>query len=199
LAVATWATAALYVLLAALLYRARPLFIATYPFLTMTAIAFTGASAVVLGWVAASRRWHQLPTLGTVCAAGVLLSFQFGALAGVRPEPVEHMAVLISEHRHANEPVGTYQAFVRNLVFYTRFKQIDLYDEGVALTFLESPERVLLVARAADLPRLESLSGVTVRRLAQLQYFNAAGVRLRTLLSPIAGEDFETVVLVSNR
>jgi hypothetical protein len=109
------------------------------------------------------------------------------------------MAALIRANRSANEPVGTYQAFVRNLVFYSRFRIVDLYDEGVALDFLKSPERVLLVVRAMDLPRLETIAGVSMRPIAQLQYLNTAGIRLRTILSPIPGEDFETILLVTNQ
>jgi len=199
LAAATWGTAALYAIIAVLLYRAQPLFISAYPTLTRLGIIATAASGAVLAWVAISRQWTRLPAIATTCAALLLLTFQFGALAGARPEPVEHMAALVRAHRAANEPVGTYQAFVRNLVFYTQFKNVDLYDEGVALDFLKSPERVLLVMRAADLPRLQAIAGVPVRAIAELQYLNTAGVRLRTLLSPIPEQDFETVLLVTNR
>ena len=167
--------------------------------LTLTGVAVIAASAAALFWIAATRKWERLPATASICAALLLLSIQFGALAGARPEPVEQMAALVAANRRANEPVGTYQAFVRNLVFYTRFKQVDLYDEGVALNFLKSPDRVLLVTRASDLPRLQSIAGVSVRPIAQLQYLNAAGVRLRTVLSPIPEQDFETIVLVTNR
>ena len=199
LAAATWTTVALFAAEAAFLYRAQTLFIGAYPALTVTGIIVTAAGAVALGWIAASRAWSRLPPVAAACAVSLLLSMQFGALAGVRPEPVEQMAALVKQHRQANEPVGTYQAFVRNLVFYTRFKQVELYDEAVALDFLKSPGRVLLVARAADLPRLQALAGVSVRLLARLDYLNAAGVRLRTILSPLPEQDFETVVLVANR
>ena len=199
LAAATWGTAALYAAMAILLYRARPLFISTYPWLTLLGVAVIAASAAVLAWVALSKRWARLPLTATICAGLLLLSLQFGALAGARPEPVEQMAALVRANRPADEPVGTYQAFVRNLVFYTRFQQVDLYDEGVALNYLKSPGRVLLVVRALDLPRLEALSGAAVRPIARLQYFNAAGVRLRTVLSPIPEQDFETILLVTNR
>jgi 4-amino-4-deoxy-L-arabinose transferase-like glycosyltransferase len=199
LAAATWGTAALYAAIAVLLYRARPLFINTYPWLTLLGVGVIAASAAVLAWVALSKQWARLPLTATICAGLLLLSIQFGALAGARPEPVEQMAELVQANRTANEPVGTYQAFVRNLVFYTRFKQVDLFDEGVALDFLKSPGRVLLVVRALDLPRLQAISGVPVRPIARLQYFNPAGVRLRTVLSPIPQQDFETVLLVTNR
>lgn len=199
LAAATWGTAAFYATIAVLLYRAQPLFISTYPTLTLLGIIAIAGSGAVLAWVAISQQWSRLPSIAMTCAALLLLSFQFGALAGARPEPVERMAALVRANRSANEPVGTYQAFVRNLIFYTQFKNVDLYDEGRALDFLKSPERVLLVVRAADLPRLQAIAGVSVRAIAELQYLNAAGVRLRTLLSPIPEQDFDTILLVTNR
>ena len=199
LTAATWGTAALYAAIAILLYRARPLLINTYPWLTLLGVGIIAACAAVLAWVALSRQWARLPLMATICAGLLLFSIQFGALAGARPEPVEQMAALVRANRRADEPIGTYQTFVRNLIFYTHFKQVDLYDEGVALNFLKSPGRVLLVVRALDLPRLQAISGVAVRPIARLQYFNAAGVRLRTVLSPIPDQDFETILLVTNR
>jgi 4-amino-4-deoxy-L-arabinose transferase-like glycosyltransferase len=199
LAIATWGTAALYAAMAILLYRARPLFISAHPSLTTIGVAVIVASAVALAWIALSRQWTRLPATAAICAAALLLSIQFGALAGVRPEPVERMAAVVRAIRPADEPIGTYHAFVRNLVFYTRVKHADLYDEGVALDFLKSPGRVWLVARADDLPRLESIAGVSLRPVAQFQYLNAAGLRLRTVISPIPEQDFDTIVLVTNR
>lgn len=199
LAASVWASAALYVVLAILLFRAEPLFITAYPFATYVGIALIAASAVALVWVAVSRRWRSLPLVMTVCAAVLLVSMQFGALAGIRPEPVEQMAVFIARHRTSGEPLGTYQVLVRNLVFYTRIKQVELFDEGRALDFLKSPDRVLLVVRAIDLPRLEAISGITTKRLAEVQYLNTTNVRLRTLLSPIPAQDLETVLLVANK
>ena len=199
LAVATWATAALYCALAILLYRARPVLIGAYPLLTATGIALLVASAGALAWVSASRRWHSLPAITTVCAAVLLLSTQFGALSGRRPEPVEQIAALVTEHRDAAQPVGTYRVFVRNFVFYTRFKKHDLDSEGLARDFLQSPEPVLLAVRATDLPRLEMISGVATRTLGAVPYLNAANVRIRTLISPVPAQDIETVLLVTNR
>jgi 4-amino-4-deoxy-L-arabinose transferase-like glycosyltransferase len=199
LAAATWGTAALYAVMAILFYRARPLFISAYPSLTLLGVTVTAVSALALAWIALARQWPRLPLAAAICAGLLLLSIQFGALAGVRPEPVERMAAIVREHRAANEPVGTYKVFVRNLVFYTRFEQVDLYDEAVALNFLKSPERVLVVAREADLPRLQAIAGVRIRTLVQFQYLNAAGVRLRTILSPIPEQDFESIVLLTNR
>jgi len=199
LAAATWGTAVLLGVLAVLLYRARPLFITAYPAMSVAAVACIGAGAAVLVWIAASRQWRRLAPVAAACAALVLLAVQFGALAGVRPEPVEQMAALVAQHRRAGEPVGAYNVFVRNLVFYTRFRQADLFDEGVALDFLKSPQRVLLVVRESDLPRLETISGIHTTRLGDVRYLDTANIRLRTLISPLPAQDVERVLLVANR
>ncbi len=199
LAAATWATVVFYAIVAILLTRASPLFIMASPLLTYAGIALISASALVLGWLAATRRWRLLPTTMASCATVLLLSLQFGALAGAGTEPVERVADLIRMHRQSGEPVGTYQVFERNLVFYTRVKQVDLIDEGRALDFLKSPERVLLVVRDVDLSRLESIGGITAKRLGEVQYLNTANVRLRTLISPLPEQDLERVLLVTNR
>jgi len=199
LAIATWATSALYAILAILLYRAKPILIGTYPTLTATGITFFVASAGALVWVSVSRRWHRLPAVATGCAAALLLSIQFGALSGKRPEPVEQIAGLIAEHRDAEQPVGTYQIFVRNLPFYTRVKQHNLHSEELARAYLQSAEQVLLVVRARDLPHLENFSGITTRTLGEVPYFNAANARLRTLISPVPAQELETALLVTNR
>jgi len=199
LAAATWATAVLYAIVAILLIRASPLFIMASPLLTYGGIALTSASALVLAWLAATRRWRLLPTTMASCATVLLLSVQFGALAGAGTEPVERVADLIRMHRQSGEPIGAYQVLERNLGFYTRVKQIDLIDEGRALDFLKSPERVLLVVRDTDLLRLESIGGITAKRLGEVQYLNTANVRLRTLISPLPEQDLERVLLVANK
>jgi hypothetical protein len=132
-------------------------------------------------------------------AAALMVAVQFGALAGVRPEPVEDIAALVRMHARAGEGVGTYQVFVRNLVFYTHAKTTDLFDEGRALDFIKAPGRNLLVIRASDLPRLETLTGAATIRLGEVRYLNTANLRLRTLLAPIPEQDIERVLLVANR
>jgi 4-amino-4-deoxy-L-arabinose transferase-like glycosyltransferase len=199
LAAATWATAVLYAIVGILLTRASPLFIMAPPLLTYAGIALISASALVLAWLAVTRRWRLLPTAMTICATVLLLSLQFGALAGAGTEPVEQVADLIRVHRQSGEPVGAYQVLERNLVFYTRQKQVDLTDEGRVLDFLKSPKRVLLVVRDTELSRLEAIGGITAKRLGEVHYLNAANVRLRTLISPLPEQDLERVLLVSNK
>ena len=199
LAVATWMTVVLYAALAVLLWRARPLFITAYPALSLIAVVVMGGAGLVLAGTALTQRWHLLPAVATGSAAALLLSVQFGALVGVRPEPVEQMAALVAAQRTQSEPVGEYQVFVRNLVFYAGFRQEELYDEARALDFIKSPRRVLLVIRETDLPRLESVAGVSLMRLGQVRYLNTANLKLRTLLWPLPDQDIETVLLVTNR
>ena len=199
LRLATWITAAVYLVLAVLLVRARPLFITAYPVVTWTAVTVLVAASLALAWLAATARFARLPALMTCCAAALLLAVQFGALTGRRPEAVEEMATLVRSHRRASEPVGSYEAFVRNLVFYTRLKQVELFDDGRALDFMKSSERVLLVIGGNDLQRLETISGTKMRPLGAVHYLNTANIRLRTLLFPMPAQDLELVLLVTNR
>jgi 4-amino-4-deoxy-L-arabinose transferase-like glycosyltransferase len=197
--VSTIATAVILTALAALLVRARDLFITAYPALTWMGVGVLFASAAVLAAVARLQAWERLPVVLATCAALALLATQFGAFAGVRPEPVERMAALVAQHRTALESVGEYQVFVRNLIFYSRFSQTELFAEDQAVHFMRSPERVLMVVRDIDLPHLEMLSGVAMRRLGQVRYVNTANLKLRQLLQPMPEDDVQTVLLVANR
>ena len=199
LRIATWVTAALYTVLAVLLVRARPLFITAYEPVFWLGVAAIGSAALLLAWLAATARWTSLPVALTCCAIVLLLVIQFGSLAGRRPEPVEEMAVLIRSHRTANEPVGSYQVFVRNLVFYTRFQHVELFDVHRALDFMKSRDRVLFVVGMDDLTRLQMISGIAMKPLGAVQYLDPANIRLRTLLWPMPAQDLETVFLVTNR
>src|SRR5688572_3474990 len=193
-----WATAALLLLLAGMLLRLRPVLITVEPWAPWVAAVATAAGAVLIAAVAATGRWRALPAATAGAAIVALLAVQFGALAGRRPEPVELMARAVLDQRGASEPVGPYRVFVRNLVFYSRLRQDDLFDEASAIRFLQSPDRVLLVVRPSDLTLLEHRAGVTTRELARVTYLNTANLRLRSLLTPTT-DLLETVVLVTNR
>jgi 4-amino-4-deoxy-L-arabinose transferase-like glycosyltransferase len=196
--VAATMSAVILATVAVLLYRARALFVTALPPLTWTAIAALSVSALALIVVAWSVRWRQVPAVMTAAAAVTLLAAQFGALSGVRPEPVEQMAAMVRQHRAAGEAVGEYQVFVRNLVFYARFPQHDLHDEPRALAFMKSPSRVLMVVRSVDLPRLEANAGIAMRRLGEVMYLNTADLKFRTLLRPDADDEPQIVLLVTN-
>jgi 4-amino-4-deoxy-L-arabinose transferase-like glycosyltransferase len=199
LTIATLMTAAMFALMAVLLYRARILFLSAHPALTLSGIALVCTAAIALAITAVSRAWRRLPAVMALSAAVLWLTLEFGAFAGRRPEAVEEIAALIHANRLGGEPIGEYNAFVRNLPFYTRISQLQIIDDDSAVAFLRSNDRVFLVLQHGDVERLKTASGVPLKTIGQVTYWNTAGVRLRTLLAPSPEQDLDTVVLVSNR
>ena len=124
---------------------------------------------------------------------------QFSVFAPGRPAAVERMAAFVAAHRTGGEAVGIYRAFTRNLVFYTRTRQADLFDTAGAARFLASPDRVLLVLPERDLAAVAAAAQVEPRHLARVRHLNTANLRLRSVLNPDPDVELETVVLVSNR
>lgn len=196
---ATIGTAVFFVLVALLLWRGRNLFVSVWPPLGWMAIGALLACAGTLAAAARPGHLDRLPRRMPACAAVLLVAIQFGALSGRRPEPVEQMAMLVRQHRTANEPVGEYHIFVRNLVYYVGFRQEYLSTEARAAEFMRSLSRVLMVVRDTDLPKLEQLAGVPMRRLGEVRYFNTANLKLSMLLTPSPEQDVQRVLLVTNR
>ena len=155
LTAATWITAIVYAVLAFVFVRMEPLFVNAYPLATWIGVCLLGCSAIALAGIAATSSWRVLPIGSSVAGVLVLMSVWFGALAGNRPEPVEQMAALIQSHRSAQEPIGVLDVFTRNLGFYTGAPRMQLFGVEQAGLFLQSPERVLLVLRSADLPAVD--------------------------------------------
>lgn len=188
-----------FVALAVLLYRAQPLLINVSPaFTSMTAYLIAIAGAVVI-LVALSSNWRSAPLVIALAAAVTLPAVQYGALSSGGDDTVRQMAKLVQQARHGGEPVGTLGVFVRNLVFYSGVQTIDVIGDEQATNFLNQADRALLVAPASEIDRLEREQGVKVQRLAELRYFNEAGIRVRTLLWPDPSRDLTKVVLVANR
>ena len=199
LTIATLGTAAMFAAMATLFYRGRILFVSAYPALTWTGIGVVIVAALVLGVTGVRRWWNWLPALMPVSAALLLLTLQFGAFAGKRPEAVEQIAALIHANRFGGESIGEYETFVRNLPFYTRLKQAPVTDDASAVAFLSSTDRVFLVVNRRDYARLKTLVAQPLNVIGEVTYWNTAGVRLRTLLLPLPEEDLDTVMLISNR
>jgi hypothetical protein len=197
LAAATWITAIIYALLVLVFVRMEPLFISDYPLATWIGVCL-GCAAIANAGVAITRSWRLLPMASCAAGALVFVSVWFGALAGNRPEPVEQMARLIASQRSAGEPIGVLDVFTRNLVFYTRSPQMQLYGVEQAGMFLQSPERVLLVVRSTDLPAVAAASGTAPKTIGEIRYLNTANIRVRTLLRPDPTE-IEMISLVTNR
>jgi 4-amino-4-deoxy-L-arabinose transferase-like glycosyltransferase len=189
----------LLVLLAALLWRATPLLINVSPVATVAAalvIGLAGASVMAVG---VSGAWRQTPIALALAAAVMFPALQYGALAGRGEDTVEQVAAAVRAARTGDEPVGTHQVFVRNLVYYTGLKTVDLTTDEQLAVFLRQDARVIVVADADALARVEQEHGLALERVAAFRYFDEAGIRLRTLLQPDAARDISRVVVAVNR
>ena len=109
------------------------------------------------------------------------------------------MAALVGQHRTSGQTIGTHRIFVRNLIFYTGVKQTDLPSEQHVVEFLRAPDGRCCASSAQTnsngSPRHHTLK---TRVLGEVLYFNAAAVKLRTLLGPDQARDLERVLLVTN-
>lgn len=197
--VGTLLSGVFFVTLAVLLYRVQPLLINVGPFYTSIAAYAIATAGAIVSLVAVTSGWRNAPIAIAVAALVTLPALQYGALAGGGDDTVEQMARLVQQNRGANEPVGTWGVFVRNLVFYSGIKTTDVIGDEQATNFLRQADRALMVAPANEIDRLEREHGVHVRRIAELRYFNEAGIRIRTLLWPDPERDLSRVVLVANR
>jgi 4-amino-4-deoxy-L-arabinose transferase-like glycosyltransferase len=188
-----------FVALGVLLYRAQPLLINVEPAYTTVASYLIAIAGAVVILVALTSQWRIAPLVIAIAAAVTLPAVQYGALSSGGDDTIRQMARLVQQNRQANEPVGTLGVFVRNLVFYSGIKTTDVIGDEQARNFLMQADRALLVAPVDQIDRLEREQGLKVTRLAELLYFNEAGVRVRTLLWPDRSRDLTRVVLVSNR
>ena len=185
--------------LGVLLHRARPLLFVLTPSLALVCtgiITIAAASVLIASW---SRRRWALPVTMAMASIATLLSFHYSVASAADLEPVQVMARRYAAVYQGHEPSATYRVFVRNLVFYTGVKQTDLVQPHEVVEFLGQPRRVLVVMTREDLAQLNANHRLHTRTLAEVQYFNPAGVRLRTLLWPDPARDLETVLLVTNQ
>ena len=197
--VGSFLAGAFFVALGVLLYRAQPLLINVQPIFTTLTSAVIAVMGGLVILVALSRNWRAAPAVLAIAAALTLPAIQYGALASGGDDTVQQMARLVTQNRSASGEVGTYGVFVRNLVFYTGVKTTDIIDDEQARNFLRQDRRALMVATAESVDRLEREHGLNVHRIAELPYFNEAGIRVRTLLWPDRARDLTRVVLVANR
>ena len=201
------AAGAVVVLIAGLVYRARPLLFEWSAPVTLgvpAAILLAG-SAVVAASLAAWRhgpralpRARGIPALVAAAAVVMALAAHLVVLAAPGPAPVERVAARLAAARGAGEPYGRHRVFDRNLVYYTRAPHVELPVRQAARDFLRSPGRVLCVLRAEDAALLRQ-DGLRLRRLGEWRYLNTGSLNLRTLLDPDPQRDLQRIVLVANR
>ena len=163
--------------------------------LPAAAILTAGALVVVIAtW------WpRSLPAALAAASIVAILSVHYTVLSTSDDEPVERMAAAIAGQKGPFEAQSSYNVFTRNLVFYTRTRQVGVYDDDDVAAFLGRTEPVLLVIPASDLQRIERAHGMRARRIAVEHYFNTAGAKLRTFLWPDPERDLFQVLLVTNR
>jgi 4-amino-4-deoxy-L-arabinose transferase-like glycosyltransferase len=184
--------------MAVLLYRARPIVVMVPSVFVLAAIVAIGASAAIALAVGLAKSARAVPLGITLAGALTLAGLQYG-LSPAGRDPVQDMAAIVLRHRTGQEPVATYRVFVRNLVFYTGVKNIDLLNDQHVIDYLHSRERVLCVIDAGQLDRLARMGSLKPHVLGEVLYFNASAVKLRTFLRPEPHRDLERVLLVTNQ
>ena len=193
---ASLASGAILLVAAALVWRARPLFVDIPAWQSMSAAATIGMAGLAVVGVALSRGWRQAPWALAYASALALPALVLGVLAGGPEDAVHRVARAVVTARQASEPVGVSHVFVRNLVFYTGVKQTDLITDEQLTAFLSQAGTALVVAPADVLDRVESAGAPRAQRLAEFPYVNEAGLRLRSFLWPDPARDVQRVLLV---
>jgi 4-amino-4-deoxy-L-arabinose transferase-like glycosyltransferase len=183
------------VALAGLLYRAQPLFLNVSSFNTLLVAAVIGVAGGAVIVMGLSSAWRSAPGLLAFATAVAFAVLPYGVLAAAQDSTVVQMADRVRAAYRPGDAIGTYQVFVRNLVFYTGLKHTDIIHDEHLFDWLAAHERALVVLQDTDADRLEA-GGLPMQRLAALPYFNEGGIRVRMLLWPDPSTDLDTVVLV---
>lgn len=182
--------------LAFLLYRARSLFAGVDETTTIAVMAVIAASGVLVAIVSLTSAWRAGPILLAVAGAITFAVLPYGVLAASGDAAVQQMARMVKDANPERRPVSTYHVFVRNLVFYTGIKQIDLINDEHLTRFVSDNPGALIVLPLEDLERLERERGLRLERLEQVRYFDEGAIRVRTLIEPNPSQDLKTAMLV---
>ena len=193
----TIATGLLLVVIGGLAYQLRPLLVDWTSLAIPTAVAIA-VTLSGLGVLLALARPVWVPRAVAAASVVVTLGAYFVILTAPGPDPVERMAVMVSEAQRDDEPYGRHAVFNRNLVFYTRQAHVELPILQAAEDFLRSPDPVLGVLLAEDVRRLQA-RGVRLTHLGEVSYLNTGNLKPRTLFDPDPAIHLQRVQLVSNR
>ncbi len=183
------------VALAGLLYRAQPLFLNVSSFNTLLVagiVAVVGFAVIVVSFTSG---WRSAPGMLAFSTAIAFAALPYGVLSAAQDSTVVQMADRVRAEYRPGDAIGTYQVFVRNLVFYTGLKHTDIIHDEHLVDWLSGNDRALVVMPEADADRLEA-SGLEMQRLVELPYFNEGAIRVRMLLWPEPAADIDAVVLV---
>lgn len=192
-------TGAVLAIIGVLIWRAKPLLIHVSDTTTLLASVSLSLAGVLVLAVSVSRWWRGLPLALTFAGTVCVLALQFGPLASAGDSAVEQVARDIARQHTPAHVVGTHQVFVRNLVFYAHVPTRDLPNDEALAAFFAGDGPRLLVTTAERLPVVQALAGAPLTTRLAVSYFNEAGIRLRTLLSPDPARDLTQVVVVERR
>ncbi len=181
--------------LAGLLYRAQPLFLNVSSFNTMFVAGIIAVAGLAVIVVSCTSGWRSAPGMLAFSTAIAFALLPYGVLAAAHDSTVVQMADRVTTAYRPGDAIGTYQVFVRNLVFYTGLKHTDIIHDEHLFDWLSRNERALVVMQEADADRLEA-GGLNMQRLVELPYFNDGSIRVRMLLWPEPAADIAKVVLV---
>ena len=191
--------AALWGLLALLLYRALPLLDAAgFPSPWLAPATLMCAALGVIAVLARGGR-RFVPATIAIAGAVSLLALHYQVFAPPRPAPVQTMAAAVVDHWAPGYTLGAYRAFGRNQIFYSRRSRHDLVSSDQTALFLDAPTPVLCMIRSDDLAAIRPRVATPIRILAEVAYVNMAGLRVRDLLRPDPAMLQDRVQLVTNR
>jgi 4-amino-4-deoxy-L-arabinose transferase len=181
------------------LYLLDPLIRDSAP-LVLLGAGLTALAGVAVVGVCVSRWWRSIVPVVAAASLVALVSAQYTILSGQTTEPVAEAASIVRANLRPGDRWATYNVFLRNLVFYVQApERVHPFDEGGVQALLEARERVVLVIPADDLARLETSSGLRVKRLGEVAYFNTADIKVSRLLSPNPVRDIRKVLIVTNQ
>lgn len=183
------------VALAALLFRAQPLFLNVSALNTLVVAGIIAVAGLAVIVVSVTGAWRAAPGTLALATAMAFAAVPYGVLSAAQDSTVVQMADRVRDAYRPGDAIGTYEVFVRNLVFYTGLKHTDIIHDEHLADWLAQHERTLVVLQAVDADRLEA-GGLTMERLGELPYFNEGGIRVRMLLWPDPATDLDKVVLV---
>jgi 4-amino-4-deoxy-L-arabinose transferase-like glycosyltransferase len=168
--------------------------------LVLPGAGLTALAGVAVMGVSLSRWWRSMVPAVAAASLVALLSAQYTILSGQTPEPVAEAASIVRANLRPGDRWATYDVFLRNLVFYVQApERVHPFDDGGVRALLEARERVVLVIPAEDLARVETDSGLRVKRLGEVAYFNTADIKVSRLLSPDPVRDIRKVLIVTNQ
>jgi 4-amino-4-deoxy-L-arabinose transferase-like glycosyltransferase len=187
---------AFLVLVAVLLYRARPLFLEVSPDVGAGVAGAVGLGGVAVVIVSLTAAWRMAPAILALAAAISFAAIPYATLPSSADSTVRQLAERIRALKSPDEAVGTYGVFVRNLVFYSHTKQTDIVHDQHLMDWLASTPKALLVLRTTDADRLQRERGLQFEGLATYRYFDEGRMRVGTVLWPDPATYQEEVALV---